>query len=190
MSNFKFEDFAENMVHEFRFVDTFIDKIGYKVDGEGIKTHCKCRTLKSVDYFHQFANELSLIEFSDIPAQHDEIKRRICCLDESDMDKKDKIRFVKELKSTIHIEMRKKYIDSLHIINGMEGNIIEIPEWVKKSKGRYFIVVPPMLNDAPEDKRAEISRMLDMLKTDISLAIPEHIFVSVAVTQLPEFLNN
>ncbi|EKM4696737.1 hypothetical protein PX046_17820 [Enterobacter hormaechei] len=186
----KFEDFAENMMHEFRFIDTAIDKVGYKVDGEGIKTHCKCRTLKSVDYFYEHDADLSLVEFSDLPAQHDQIKRRIECLMQSDMDKKEKIRFVKDVSSTIHQEMRKKYIDSLHIISGMEGNIHDVPDWVKKTKGKYFIVVPPMLNDAPEDKRAEISRMLDMLKNDLSLAIPEHLFVSVSVTQLPEFLSN
>lgn len=190
MSVVKFEDFAEHMLHEFRDVETQIDKVGYKVDGEGIKTHCKCRTLKSVDYFHQHDSDLSFIEFSDLPAQHDQIKRRIACLEESNLDRKVRVRFIKDISSTIHQEMRKKYIDSLHIITGMEGAIDEIPEWVKKNKGKYFIVVPPMLNEAPEEKRAEISRMLDMLKNDLSLAIPEHLFVSVSVTQLPDFLSS
>lgn len=187
MALIEFESFAENMLHEFRDNDMPVDKIGYKVDGEGIKTHCNCRTLKSVDYFYEHKSELSLVEFSDIPAQHDQIKRRIAALQQCNLENAEKRRLVKEMNSTIPQEMRKKYIDSLHIISGMPGKINNIPAWVNKSKGKYFIVVPPMMHEAPAEKRVEISRMLDMLKTQLSLAIPEHLFVSVTITQLPDF---
>lgn len=186
----EFSSFAEKMNHEFRNIDIEIDKIGYKVDGQGIKFHCSCRTLKSVDYLHDCNDKLSLIEFSDLAAQHEQILRRVEKLKESNLDRSEVRRFVKDLHGTITQEMRKKYLDSLHILECMKQYFKELPTWAKDNKGRYFIIIPPIINDAPEEKKAEISRMVDTLKDNLILAIPEHLFVGVHVIQLPEFLNS
>lgn len=184
-----FSSFAEPMDHEFRSVDIKIEKVGYKVDGKGIKFHCSCRTLKSVDYFHEHNNKLSLVEFSDLASQHEQILRRVEKLKKCNLERSEVRRFVKDLHSTITQEMRKKYLDSLHIIDCMQQYFTELPTWIQDSKGKYLIVIPPIVNDAPEEKKAEISRMVDTLKDNLSLSIPEHLYNGVQVIQLPDFLK-
>lgn len=190
MNSIPFESFAEKMDHEFTGTELKIEKIGYKVDGKGIKTHCSCSTLKSVDYFHQDENKVSLIEFSDLHAQHTQISCKIEKLNASDMEKADKRLFIKEQYKIIPQEMRKKYIDSIHILKCMNGKISEIPEWaMAQEKGKYIIVVAPISELAPPEQRAEVIRMLDNLQNNLALSIPDPLFDGVSVIPLTRFLS-
>lgn len=190
MSAIEFSTFAENMDHEFKHIDCQIDKIGYKVDGKGIKVHCSCSTLKSVDYFHEDSGDVVLIEFSDLAAQNEQINTRIDKLKNSDMEKCDVIRFVKELHKTIPNEMRKKYIDSIHILRCMNNVITNIPDWAaNREKGKYVIVVAPLSELVPVTQRAEIARLLDRLQTSLALSIPEPLFNGVKVIPLDRFAS-
>lgn len=190
MSSVDFSTFAEPMDHEFTNSEQQITKVGYKVDGQGIKVHCACQTLKSVDYFHEEHGDVTLIEFSDLLAQKNQIMSRIEKLKQSGMEKGEVVRFVKELHKTIPNEMRKKYIDSLHILRCMNAALINIPEWAaNREKGKYVIVVAPLTELAPPDQRADLVRLLDTLQSQLTLSIPEPLYSGVNVMPLDRFVG-
>ncbi|MEA5216195.1 hypothetical protein [Enterobacter cloacae] len=191
MSSVSFSIFAEPMDHEFTTSTISIKKIGYKVDGTGIKTHCSCHTLKSVDYFHEDEGDITLIEFSDLEAQNAQILSRIEKLKNSGMAKSDVVKFVKELHRTIPNEMRKKFLDSIHILRCMNDSISDIPEWAaNREKGKYIIVVAPIAELAPPEQKADLVRLLDKLKSQLTLSIPDPLFKGVNVLPLDRFIQN
>lgn len=190
MAKVSFSAFAEPMDHEFSNSSLTITKIGYKVDGKGIKVHCACQTLKSVDYFHEESGDVTLIEFSDLEAQNAQILKRIEKLKTSGMDKSEMVRFVKNLHRTIPNEMRKKFIDSIHILRCMNKSITDIPTWAaNREKGKYVIVVAPIADLAPQEQKADLVRLLDKLQSQLTLAIPEPLFNGVNIMPLDRFLR-
>ncbi|MDN8598649.1 hypothetical protein Q0A17_04330 [Citrobacter sp. S2-9] len=190
MSAVSFSTFAELMDHEFTNTTQKIEKIGYKVDGKGIKSHCSCTTLKSVDYFHEIEGDMIFIEFSDLESQKSQQAILIDELKKSGMGKGTIRLFVKELHKSISVEMRKKYIDSIHILRCMNGKIVDVPEWASnRDKGKYVIVVAPLPELSPKEKRIELLRLLDKLESDLTLSIPEPLFSGVKVMPLDKFIN-
>ncbi|WP_267248514.1 hypothetical protein [Yersinia sp. Marseille-Q5920] len=184
-----FENFAEEMDHEFKSIDVKINKIGYKVDGEGIKYHCKFNEIKSVDYFHNIEDKLHLVEFSDLAMQHTCILQRIKKIKDCDLDKKEKILHIKELHKAIISEMRQKYIDSLTILRYMPKNISNIPAWAVVEKGNYIVIVAPTNDNVEASVKSDIVRILDKLKNDLTTSIPDELFVGVKVVKIDSFLQ-
>lgn len=190
MNSVSFDSFAENMDHEFRNVDLPINKVGYKVDGEGIKIHCQCRTLKSVDYFHDQNGDIVFIEFSDLAAQNEQIHATIEDVKKSGMQPNNIRQLIGEMHKKIPQEMRKKYIDSIHIMRCMGENITNIPEWASnRGKGKYYIVVAPISELAPETQKGDLVRMLDTLQNRLTESIPDPLFNGVEVIPLNRFIG-
>lgn len=97
-----------------------LDKVALKVDGNGssFKQSIGCNKLKSCDYFKAKSDTFYFIEFSDLPAQFNNVSVRFKELKES------RVLTSKELKSfqadkVILKELREKYFHSLLIFHQM-----------------------------------------------------------------------
>lgn len=182
------DDFLEQMDHEFPKVDIQLDRQGYKVDGnDGIKKHCDLNTLKSVDYFCQQPIEFLLVEFSDLARQQAVIIEQVKALKSSDLAANLKKRLIVDHHKQIHKELVSKYKDSIHIQSQINKHISHIPEVLLGENRRYMIVVAPIEQTLPEDKKIEMIRFFDDLQNKVSQSIPDAIHSAVKVLPVSVF---
>lgn len=179
--------FIEEMDHEFTDYNNAIEIFGYKVDGtRGVKVCCNLNGLKSVDYFYENSelNKFYFIEFSDlnrhkalIDSQHAEVDSV------KSMARLTKKKLLKSLSSEIHNELRTKYTDSLHILDGLDHYIKNIPETFFCNKGdiTFHIVVPPLPGAADDKNVIDFIKFYDTLKSKVKAVIPSSMISNVVL---------
>jgi len=184
-------DFYEPMDHEFGNIGIELKIFGFKVDGDGIKKHCHLNQLKSVDYIYPENDDFPLVEFSDIYRQHNALLndiQKIKC--SSGLDSKLKTEFIKGKHNEINRELVQKYKDSLTIINQLKDCLSDIPENLPHRPQHYYVIVAPFHSEIEQARKHEIVRFLDDLKSKITQAIPDKIFIGVTVIPVHNFANN
>lgn len=185
--------FQEKMDHEFDdFPDLKLNALGYKVDGKsGIKKHCKCNDLKSVDYFREI-NDSSyvMVEFSDLVKQDNQIKAKLASIKASDLDKPLKKELRKKYFKEIHQELTSKFKDSFSIVGIMKddkSNLENVPKSFDDTP-RYLVVVAPIGNQ-PEEKRIDVVRLIDEIQNKLTNSLPKQLYLSVKVVPLEAILK-
>ncbi len=183
-------DFLEEMQHEFPEHNGIeVNRAGFKVDGQGIKYHCKLNTLKSVDYFevndkHGFV----LVEFSDLLRQNEQIEKTIKDIKESNITPCQRTKLIREQYKKINQELVSKYKDSITLNKLMHSSVENIPPELN-SVGKYVVVVTPQDKSLPNSTQMDIHRFLDTLKDKIRNSIPKELYTSVVVLHLDTFCS-
>lgn len=178
-------NFLEVMDHEMpEHTGLQISRSGYKVDGEGIKKHCRFLDLKSVDYFEiNSKHGLVYVEFSDLFAQDIQIQAKIEVITCSDLPSPMKKELRKVFYTEINKELAQKFKDSQVIHTQMPTKLKNISTAFNEI-AMYVVVVPPI----EASKRTEQIKFIDALKNKLTCALPDTLFTSVIVVPLDKFL--
>jgi hypothetical protein len=180
-------DFRERINHEFDDIAITLTIFGLKIDGDGLKKHCKLNALKSVDYIYPKNNKFPLVEFSDLARQKNQILQHITEIKSSQgLSSSLKRELILKKHKEVHTELVQKYKDTLTIISNLTKYISDVPENLQ-NKNKYYIVVAPFHAEIEDSRKPEIARFLDALKDKITLAIPDEIFVGVEVIRIEDF---
>ena len=179
--------FLETMDHEFKeYEEIQLSKKGYKVDGEGIKKHCKLLNYKSVDYYHFDDNRgFMFVEFSDLLKQDAQIQEFIERIGNSDLVKSDKTTLRKLYHKSMNKELVEKYKES-YLIRCILGSYLDnIPQFFE-DKSSYCIVVAPM-DKLELIERMERLRFLDILQAKVAGSLPSSTLTDVKIITLDQF---
>lgn len=179
--------FLETMDHEFKeYEELELSRQGYKVDGEGIKKHCKLLNYKSVDYYHfDDKRGFMFVEFSDLLKQDAQIQEFIERIGNSDLEKADKTTLRKLYHKSINKELVEKYKDS-HVIKSILKSCLDnIPKFFEE-KNFYCIVVAPM-DKLELIEKMERLRFLDILQAKVAGSLPSFTFTDVKIITLDQF---
>lgn len=180
-------NFEEVMNHEFpHHTSIIVPKQGYKVDGKGIKNHCKLNNLKSVDYYHFDSKRgFFFIEFSDLLRQDVDIKTAVERITRSNLVPRDKKTLRKYYYKLMNKELVSKYNDSFIIKTLMINHINNIPSFFSENSS-YCIVVSP-IDHLENHKQIEIYKFLTTLEAKIMNSLPIGLFTDVKVIPLNRF---
>lgn len=181
--------FYELMDHEFEGISITHEKLGYRVDRNGIKVHCKYANLKSVDYFHEIDEKTNFIEFSDLARQHASIMERIAHFKKCDLPKREITNNVKRLHKEIGNELKHKYMDSISIIRKVPKVFDDVPEWMTEGNAKYIVVVAPLSSEVNDSEANDIIRILEKLKDDLTCSIPDDLLLSIKILPVDKFLK-
>lgn len=183
---FCISNFFEEMDHEFpHHNSTMVNRQGYKVDGQGIKKHCKLN-LKSVDYYHfDSVRGFMFVEFSDILRQDQDIKGAIQRITESDLVPRDKKTLRKYYYKLINRELVDKYKDSFLIKNIIKGSLANIPKYFDENSF-YCVVVAP-IDHLEKHEQIEVAKFLTTLQAKIANSLPIGLFTDIKVVPLNRF---
>lgn len=181
--------FSELMDHEFPNSEIVISLDGYKVDGNsGLKRHCNCNSLKSVDYFRDCSQRgFLMIEFSDLVKQDAQIAEKIQQINGCNLNRTLKRELKKQYYKEIHQELVNKCKDSHSIVNVANDVLDNIPESFSNIP-KYIVVVAP-LSDLDESRQTDVMRLIDTIKTKLSQALPQHLYTTVHVLPLERFIQ-
>lgn len=185
--------FQETMDHEFSdFPNLKVNKLGYKVDGNsGIKKHCNCNDLKSVDYFCETdGSSYLMVEFSDLVKQDHQIQTKLSSIQTSDLDRPLKKELRKFYFKQIHQELTTKFKDSFSIVGIMKdvkSNLDNIPKDFNE-KPKYLVVVAP-IESHPEEKKIDVIRLIDEIQNKLTNSLPKQLYLSVKVVPLEAILK-
>ncbi|EEZ81273.1 hypothetical protein VMC_38530 [Vibrio alginolyticus 40B] len=179
--------FSELMDHEFVDCNLKLDIQGYKVDGNnGVKKHCNCNTLKSVDYFRDCNRRgFLMIEFSDLVQQDHQITEKIQKITDSNLAPSLKKEIKKQYYKAIHQELVGKCKDSHSIVQVASTLLNNVPSNFSNTP-KYVVVVAP-ISDLDEGKKTDVIRLIDTIKTKLSQALPKHLYSTVHVLPLEKF---
>ncbi|MCK0911587.1 hypothetical protein [Acinetobacter pittii] len=182
--------FEEVMNHEFpHHTSISVPKQGYKVDGKGIKDHCKLNKLKSVDYYHFDSKRgFFFIEFSDLLRQDIDIKTAIERITNSNLIPRDKKTLRKYYYKLMNKELVSKYNDSFIIKTMMVNYINNIPSFFEQNSS-YCIVVTP-IDHLETHEQIEIAKFLTTLEAKIMNSLPTGLFTDVKVIPLNRFCKS
>lgn len=179
-------NFYEQMDHEFpECLSISVSKEGYKVDGDGIKKHCKLN-LKSVDYYYFDEKKgFMFVEFSDLLKQDKDINTAIQRITESDLVPRDKKTLRKYYYKLMNKELVDKYKDSFLIKNLMRASVENIPPFFDDNSF-YCVIVAP-IKHLEKHEQIEIAKFITTLQAKLSNSLPKGLFTNVKVIPLDHF---
>lgn len=182
-------DFLELITHELPRESFSLLLSAYKVDGkDGIKCHCECRDMKSVDYFYALANGCRMIEFSDLELQFNSIKIKIAEIKSSDISKSLKKEIVTKYNKEIVKEFSTKYQHSFLIRNQLDKSFSDIPNGMVNGQLEYHIIISRP-DSSDENENMDFTRFLEAFSGKIMQSIPDSMLCPIRVYDISSLIT-
>ncbi len=182
-------DFLELITHELPRESFSLLLSAYKVDGkDGIKCHCECRDMKSVDYFYALANGCRMIEFSDLELQFNSIKIKIAEIKSSDISKPLKKEIVTKYNKEIVKEFSTKYQHSFLIRNQLDKSFSDIPNGMVNGQLEYHIIISRP-DSSDENENMDFTRFLEAFSGKIMQSIPDSMLCPIRVYDISSLVT-
>ncbi|HHQ4724051.1 hypothetical protein [Aeromonas veronii] len=182
-------DYLELIAHELPRESFSLLLSAYKVDGrDGIKCHCECRDMKSVDYFYAISNGCRMIEFSDLELQFNSIQNKIAEIKSSDISKPLKKEIVTKYNKEIVKEFSTKYQHSYLIRNQLDRAFLDVPNGMVDGQLEYHIIISrPDSRD--ENENMDFTRFLEAFSGKIMQSIPDTMICPIRVYDISSLVT-
>lgn len=192
MNKIKLNHFLKKIDPEFRDITKELRKRlpkGYLLDNDdGLKKHCNCVNLKSVDFLLVKEENLYFIEFSDLNSEdgniREKIKQQIYCCEQVKFCpvKKDYPKLLQNIKGN---DFTLKYKDTLLLLLSIKNDLEPETIFHENTDKWHFLIV--YYKPGPD-----LSRYLDFLKTQIISSLPARLFNrnNFKIQDLDSFLKN
>lgn len=182
-------DFLELIAHELPRESFSLLLSAYKVDGrDGIKCHCECRDMKSVDYFYALSDGCRMIEFSDLESQFNSISGKIAEIKGSDISKPLKREIVTNYNKEIVKEFSTKYQHSFLIRNQLDKAFLDVPNGMVGGQLEYHIIISRP-DSSDENENMDFTRFLETFSGKIMQSIPDSMLCPILVYDISSLVT-
>lgn len=193
MAKIELNHFYRKIDPEFRDINKkLLERLpnGYLLDNDdGLKKHCDCVNLKSVDFLLEKDGNLYFTEFSDLNSEDGNIREKIqqqisCC--ERSLCCPVKKDYPKQLQNIKAKDFALKYKDTLLLLLSIKNDLEPKNIFHENTDHWHFLIV---YNRNPNP---DLSRYLDFLKSNIISSLPTRLFNrnNFKIQHLDKFIDN
>lgn len=193
MAKIELNNFLKKIDPEFRDItEELLERLpnGYLLDNDdGLKKHCNCDNLKSVDFLLEKDGNLYFTEFSDLNSEdgniREKIKQQINCCEQAKSCpvKGDYPKLLQNIKVN---DFALKYKDTLLLLLSIKNDLEPKTIFHENTDKWHFLIV---YNKKPN---LDLVRYLDLLKSNIKSSLPTRLLNkdNFKIQNLDNFINN